>query len=179
MKEVEDPWRQCFPALACVLIIYFFDFFSPPTSPSLSLFLFTLLNPVSSPGTRSRPLFPNQTHPSGGGLSFSVSVTSGEGKANLMTPHKQWLLGPNRCRHYPSSLSHSSLISHSVIIFVLVCRCLTHPAQRNSASGLHLFAQLFLFLFFVSLSFIHTYDYVPGFIFHPDVLRFLIVWLQG
>lgn len=143
------PLKTMFPRSSlCPYNIFFWLLFSSNKSFSFSLPLHSFKSCFITRHSFPASQFPNQTHPSGGGLSFSVSVTSGEGKANLMTPHKQWLLGPNRCRHYPSSLSHSSLISHSVIIFVLVCRCLTHPAQRNSASGLHLFAQLFLSSFF-------------------------------
>lgn len=51
------PLKTMFPRSSlCPYNIFFWLFFSPPTSPSLSLFLFTLLNPVSSPGTRSWPL---------------------------------------------------------------------------------------------------------------------------
>lgn len=172
------PLKTMFPRSSlCPYNIFFWLLFSSNKSFSFSLPLHSFKSCFITRHSFPASQFPNQTHPSGGGLSFSVSVTSGEGKANLMTPHKQWLLGPNRCRHYPSSLSHSSLISHSVIIFVLVCRCLTHPAQRNSASGLHLFAQLFLFFFFLflSLSSTHTIMYRDSFF----TLMFCAFWSFG
>lgn len=137
MKKIEDPWRQHSSLPLCVFGCLFFSFFLSNPHPHC------LCLPLSPPSPSHAPSFLIRLTPlEGGGVAVALFVHYlREGEAHLMTPHEQWLLKPNKCRHSTSfSLTRFSFLVQLSSLFRLPPS--DTPSAAISASALHLFAQL-------------------------------------
>lgn len=122
------------------------SFLSPPPSRSVSLSLSHYFDSCSLALRPSQsPTFLNRPTPLEGSCHYLR-----EGKAHLMTQHKQWLFHPNKRRHSTSLLSHS-LFSYHLLLFFPPCLHLTHPTQQF----LHLQTICLLSVLVLFYSFMH------------------------